>query len=83
MIKDRPPRLDEIFQTYDLPLFFVTICTIHRQKIADLGKVHRSFQQYIARAHNEFGIVVGRYVLMPIVCISWFEVVRSSNLRDG
>jgi putative transposase len=65
MIKDRPPRLDQIFQTYDLPLFFVTTCTIHRQKIADLERVHRSFQQYIARAYNEFGVAVGRYVIMP------------------
>ncbi len=65
MIKDRPPRLDEIFQTYDLPLLFVTICTIHRQKIADLESAHRTFQQYIARAHNEFGVAVGRYVIMP------------------
>lgn len=65
MIKNRPPRLDQIFQTYDLPLFFVTICTIHRQKIADLERVHRSFQQYIARADNEFGVAVGRYVNSP------------------
>jgi len=42
MIKDRPPRLDEIFQVYDAPLFFVTICTIHRQKIADLETVPSS-----------------------------------------
>src|SRR5260370_7347462 len=65
MIKDRPPRLDEIFQAYDAPLFFVTICTIHRQKIADLETVHRAFQGYFTRAFNDFGVVVGRYVIMP------------------
>ena len=36
MIKARPPRLEQIFQTYDPPLYFITICTIHRQKIGDL-----------------------------------------------
>jgi putative transposase len=65
MIKDRPLRLDEIFQAYDLPLFFVTICTIHRQKIADLETVHQAFRKYVGRALNEFGVAVGRYVIMP------------------
>lgn len=65
MIKGRPPRLDEIFQSYDQPLFFVTICTIHRQKIVDLETVHRAFQGYLIRAFNDFGIAVGRYVIMP------------------
>jgi REP element-mobilizing transposase RayT len=65
MIKDRPPRFDEIFQAYDTPLFFVTICTIHRRKIADLETVHRAFQKYIARAFSDFGVAVGRYLIMP------------------
>ena len=65
MIKDRPPRLDKIFQSYDQPLFFVTICTIHRQRIDDLEGVHQAFRKYIGRALNEFGIAVGRYVIMP------------------
>ena len=33
MIKGRPPRLEQIFQTYAPPLFFITICAIHRNKI--------------------------------------------------
>jgi REP element-mobilizing transposase RayT len=65
MIKHRPPRLDEIFQSYDQPLFFVTICTIHRQRIEDLESVHRAFQKYIGRALIEFGVAVGRFVIMP------------------
>ena len=65
MIKDRPPRLDEIFQSYDQPVFFVTICTIHRRKMEDLETVHQAFQKYIGRALNEFGVAVGRYVIMP------------------
>ena len=65
MIKGRPPRLDEVFQTYDRPLFFVTICPVRRHEIADMKAVHRSFKKYIARACSEFGVAVGRYVIMP------------------
>jgi REP element-mobilizing transposase RayT len=64
-IKDRPPRLQQIFQTYDPPLFFVTICTIHRQKIRDLGTAYRAFEWYVRRARDEFGVAVGHYVIMP------------------
>lgn len=65
MIKGRPPRLDEIFQAYDSPVFFVTICTIHRRKVENLERLHRAFLEYIVRAYNEFGVAVGRYVIMP------------------
>jgi putative transposase len=65
MIKNRPPRLDEIFQAYDRPVFFVTICTIHRRKIEDLEALHQSFRKYITRALCEFGVAVGRYIIMP------------------
>jgi putative transposase len=65
MIKARPPRLEQIFQTYDEPLYFITICTIHRQKIRDLGTAYRAFDCYVRRARDEFGVAVGRYVIMP------------------
>ena len=65
MIKARPPRLEQIFQTYAPPLFFVTICTIHRHKIRDLGTAQRAFECYIRRARDEFGVAVGHYVIMP------------------
>jgi len=64
-IKGRPPRLGQIFQTYAPPLYFVMICTIHRQKIGDLGTAHRAFQSYARRARDEFGVAVGRFVMMP------------------
>jgi len=65
IIKGRPPRLGQIFRTYVPPLFFVTICTIHRQKIRDLGTAHRAFESYIRRGRDEFGVGVGRYLIMP------------------
>jgi len=64
-IKGRPPRLEQIFHTYDPPLYFVTICTIHRQKIKDLDTVFDAFESYALRAKDEFGVSVGRYVIMP------------------
>jgi len=65
MIKGRPPRLGQIFQTYDPPLYFITICAIHRQKIGDLEAAHHAFEAYICRARDEFDVAVGRYVMMP------------------
>ena len=65
MIKGGPPRLEQSLQTYDPPLYFITICTIHRQKIGDLGTAYRAFECYVRRARDEFGVAVGRYVMMP------------------
>ena len=58
------PRLDEVFQSYETPLFFLTICTLHRQKIVNLEKAHDAFRGYGQRA-IESNIAVGRYVMMP------------------
>ncbi len=65
MIKGRPPRLDQIFQSYDSPLYFVTICTLHRRKIVDLAAVHSAFRKYALRGETEFNVAVGRYIIMP------------------
>jgi putative transposase len=56
--------LDEIFQRYDQPVFFVTICTLHRRKFPDLGKTDEAFRAYAERG-MELGVAVGRYVIMP------------------
>jgi putative transposase len=65
VIKGRAPRLDQVFQCYDPPLFFITICTFHRRKIDDLGTAHLAFRKYALRGANEFNVAVGRYVMMP------------------
>lgn len=64
VIKGRPPRLEEIFQRYGAAVFFVTICTLHRQRFSDLAKVKEAFEAYAVRA-TDFNVAVGRYVLMP------------------
>ncbi|MGZ4965910.1 MAG: REP-associated tyrosine transposase [Chthoniobacterales bacterium] len=64
MIKGRPPRLPEIFQSYSAPLYFVTMCTSHRQAFPSLELAHEAFIRYATRA-QEFNVAVGRYVIMP------------------
>jgi putative transposase len=65
MIKGRPPRLSPIFQSYDAPLFFVTICTLHRRKIPSLEAAQEALAIYGARGAAEFNVGLGRYVIMP------------------
>ena len=65
MIKGRPPRLTEIFQSQTDPLFFVTFCTLHHRNFASLKLVHEAFRQYAKRGATDFNVAVGCYVVMP------------------
>ena len=61
---ETPPRLEQIFQCYDPPLFFITFNTHHRRKLLANREVHERFIAF-ARAGEHRNIAVGRYVLMP------------------
>ena len=61
----RPPRLSTVFQKYDLPLYFVTLCVLKREKLLANKDVMNTFEIYVERGYKEHGIAVGRYVLMP------------------
>ncbi|MGD1018869.1 MAG: transposase [Verrucomicrobiia bacterium] len=63
-IKRTPPRLSEVFQNYGTPVYFITICTLNRQAVLAFPCVHEAFRSYAARG-REFGVAVGRYVIMP------------------
>ena len=39
----RPPRLKEVFPSFDPPLYFVTFCTWHRARILASEAVHAAF----------------------------------------
>ena len=65
MIKGRPPRLDHVFPSYDPPLFFVTLCTLHRRKINALETAHDALLKYARAGLENFGVAVGRYVILP------------------
>ena len=64
MSHNQPLRLERIFQAYNPPLYFVTLCAAERRRLFNTAEVHDAFVNYCRRAldHN---ITVGRYVLMP------------------
>jgi REP element-mobilizing transposase RayT len=64
MFKDKPPRLDLIFQRLNAPVYFVTFNTHTRASLLATPEVHDGFVRYCRRA-ADFRVGVGRYVLMP------------------
>jgi REP element-mobilizing transposase RayT len=64
MTLGKPPRLDRIFQRYDPPLYFVTLCTLRRKNVLANEIVHRAVTEYGERG-LERSIALGRYVIMP------------------
>ena len=63
--KGRPSRLPVIFQKYDLPLYFVTVCTLNRQRALLNDEAHDSFRDYAVVGATSKAVAVGRYVMMP------------------
>ena len=63
MIKKRPERLDVLYITR--PIFFVTICTRNRRHIPSLPVAQKAFDEHSKRGMSDFGVTVGRYVVMP------------------
>ena len=59
----KPPRLDLIFQKYDPPAYFVTLCTKNRRKVLANQSVHSAVMGY-GREAEQRGIALGRYVIM-------------------
>jgi putative transposase len=64
IFKDKPPRLDLIFQRFGAPVYFVTFNTHTRAGLLATPELHEVFVEYCRRA-ADFRIGVGRYVLMP------------------
>jgi REP element-mobilizing transposase RayT len=58
-----PPRLHWVFSRS--PLFFVTCCTYRRLPILAQAEVHAALINFANRADGDFGITVGRYVILP------------------
>jgi putative transposase len=87
-MKRRLNRLGELYT--DVPVYFVTACTDHRQPILANDPAHETFVTFCVRA-KEHGVVVGKYVLMPdhlhlFVCIppgatglsDWMKSLKNS-----
>ncbi|MFZ0916236.1 MAG: transposase [Candidatus Udaeobacter sp.] len=58
-----PRRLDMLFPRN--PLYFVTCCTYRRRSYLANDQFHAAFVRFAQRAHADFGIAVGRYVILP------------------
>ena len=59
----RPPRIRLFHRTR--PFFFLTFNTYKRCRILDSDELHQTFVQFCDRAHREYAVSVGRYVIMP------------------
>ena len=62
--KGTPPRLPQIFQANDAPLYLVTFCTLLRRPILACREVHDAFRDYAVRG-RPLNVAMGRYVIMP------------------
>ncbi len=62
--KGRPPRLGEVFQRDGIPLYFITFNTMNRQAVLACDVVHEAFCKYALNG-LEYGVGIGRYVIMP------------------
>ena len=58
-----PRRLDIIFP--HRPLYFVICCTYRRRPYLANDRVHDALVEFSRRTQNDFGIAVGRYVILP------------------
>ena len=63
-IKNKPRRLESVFQCYSNPVYFVTFNTMYRAKILDNKNVYDLFVEY-ALKNLEQGRAVGKFVIMP------------------
>jgi putative transposase len=61
---DRPPRLNQVFQRYDPPLYFVTFNTHKRRKLLANARVNNELICFGQQGQLR-GIGLGRYVIMP------------------
>jgi REP element-mobilizing transposase RayT len=58
-----PPPLHRLFPAD--PVFFVSACTYRRLRLLANQAVHDAFIDFSQRAYEQYGIAVGRYVIMP------------------
>ena len=79
-LKDTPPRLRVVFQSYDPPLFLVTFNTLLRRPLLACDAVHAAFREYAGRG-LALNVSTGRYVLMPDHVHVFVRIGRDMTLR--
>ena len=80
-IKNTPPRLDQILQKYDTPLYFVTFNTLHRKPLLACQDVFDAFMAY-AKKNESAGRAIGRFVIMPDHIHLFVRIGHDSRLND-
>ena len=60
----RPLRLERLFSKRH-PFYFVTFNTSRRARTLACPEVHNAFRAFGRKAHDNYDVAVGRYVLMP------------------
>ncbi len=60
----KPRRLEQIFQSYAAPVYFVTFSTFDRKPVLNNEPVHRKFLKFASQSEGK-GVAFGRYVIMP------------------
>jgi putative transposase len=64
MTLNKPPRLEQVFQNYDPPVYFVTLCTKNWRNVLANADVRSALIKY-GRVGSRRGFALGRYVVMP------------------
>ena len=60
----RPPRIRLVFDRFDPPLYFITLCTYDRRPVLANDAFHDHIFKLMKRKSTQ-GIVCGEYVIMP------------------
>ena len=79
-LKNTPPRLPVVFQSYDPPLYLITFNTLLRRPLLACGSVHAAFREYAERG-LAFNVATGRYVLMPDHVHVFVRIGRDMTLK--
>lgn len=80
-IKQTPPRLDQVFQQYDPPLYFIIFNTLHRRPLLARQEIFDTFIEY-AQKNALGGRAVGRFVIMPDHIHLFVRIGSDSRLKD-
>jgi putative transposase len=60
----KPRRLEQLFQSYDSPIYFITFSTYDSRNTLATQAVLLKFESFAKQA-KEHGVAFGRYVIMP------------------
>ncbi|WP_136081810.1 REP-associated tyrosine transposase [Pontiella desulfatans] len=75
----KPRRLENLFHSYDSPIYFITFSTFDRKPILATEPAHQKFQAFAEQARDH-GAAFGRYVIMPDHIHVFIRISRQNKL---